>query len=81
MQEPRFEQQVSEDRWGDREWTTYIGMSQKRETGRERNGNSRDLSNRSLKSDRERERRTYIGIDIRKTCLKTDGETESRNPT
>ena len=60
MQEPRFEQQVSEDRWGDREWTTYIGMSQKRETGRERNGNSRDLSNRSLK---------------------TDGETESREPT
>ena len=28
--EERSEQQVSEDRWGDREWTTDIGMSQKR---------------------------------------------------
>ena len=35
-QEQRFEQQVSEDRWGDREWTTYIGMSQKRERVEER---------------------------------------------
>ena len=44
-QEHRSEQQVSEDRWGDREW------------------------------------RTYIRIDIRKTSLKTDRETESGEPT
>ena len=38
---------------------------------REREEKSRDLSNRSLKTDRdtERERRTYIGKDIRKTSL------------
>ena len=40
-QEQRSEQLVSEDRRGDREW------------------------------------RTYVGIDIRKTSLKADGETES----
>ena len=44
-QEQRSEQQVSEDRWGDRE------------------------------------QRSNIGIDIRKTSLKTDVETESRDPT
>ena len=54
-QEQRFEQQVSEDRWGDREWTTYTGMSQKRESGREKNGKSRDPSNRSLKTYGETE--------------------------
>ena len=43
-QEQRSEQQVSEDRRGDRVW------------------------------------RIYTGIDMRKTSLKTDGETESRNP-
>ena len=44
-QEQRSEQQVSEDRWGDRV------------------------------------QRTYIGIYIRKTSLKTDGQTESRHLT
>ena len=44
-QEQRSEQQVSQVRWGEREW------------------------------------RIYIGIDIRKTSLKTDGETESRHLT
>ena len=43
-QEQRSEQQVSEDRRGDRVW------------------------------------RIYTGIDMRKTSLKADGETESRNP-
>ena len=38
----------------------YIGISQKRERGREEKSKSRDLSNRSLK---------------------TDGDTESREPT
>ena len=40
-----YQKDISEDRWGDREW------------------------------------RTYIRIDIRKTSLKTDGETESGEPT
>ena len=44
-QEQRSEQQVSEDRRGDRQ------------------------------------KRIYIGIDIRNTSLKTDGETESRDST
>ena len=43
-QEQRSEQQVSEDRWGDRV------------------------------------QRTYIGIYIRKTSLKRDGETENGDP-
>ena len=51
----RSEQQVSEDRWGDRKWRTYIGMSRKRERGREKKGKTTDLSNRSLKTDRETE--------------------------
>ena len=34
--EQRSEQQVSEDRWGDRKWRTYIGISRKRERGEER---------------------------------------------
>ena len=34
-QEQRSEQQVSEDRWADRKWRTYIGIS-KRERGEER---------------------------------------------
>ena len=54
-QEQRSEQQVSEDRWGDRKWRTYIGMSRKRERGREKKGKSTDLSNRSLKTNRETE--------------------------
>ena len=53
--EQRSEQQVSEDRWGDRKWRTYIGMSRKRERGREKKRKSTDLSNRSLKTDRETE--------------------------
>ena len=54
-QEQRSEQQVSEDRWGDRKWRAYIGMSRKRERGREKKGKSTDLSYRSLKTDRETE--------------------------
>ncbi len=54
--EQRSEQQVSEDRWGDRKWRTYIGMSRKRERGREKKRKSTDLSNRSLKTDRETEK-------------------------
>ena len=53
-QEQKSEQQVSEDRWGDRKWRTYIGIS-KRERGREKKGKSTDLSNRSLKTNRETE--------------------------
>ena len=54
-QEQRSEQQVSEDRWGDREWRTYIGIPSKQERGREEHSESRDLSNKSLKTDGETE--------------------------
>ena len=59
-QEQRSEKQVSGDRWGNRQQRTYIGISQKRERGREEKSKNRDLRNRSLK---------------------TDGETESKEPT
>ena len=49
--------------------------------GRDRKSNSRDVSNRSLKTDRDTESRAYIGTYIRKTSLKTDGETEKVDPT
>ena len=42
-QEQRSEEQVSEDRRGDREWRTYIGISRKRyewKTGKEQNQRS-----------------------------------------
>ena len=54
-QEQRSELQVSEDRWGDREWTTYTELSQKRERGREEESKNRDLSYKSLKTDGETE--------------------------
>ena len=64
----RCQKNISEDRWGDREWRSYIseerqgdrgrrsyiGISQKRERGREEKRKSRDLSNRSLKTDGEK---------------------------
>ena len=53
--EESSEQQVSEGRWGDRERRTYIGISSKRERGREEKSKSRDLSNRSLKTDGQTE--------------------------
>ena len=70
----RHQKDISNERWGDREWRSYIseerqgdrgrrsyiGISQKRERGREEKRKSRDLSNKSLK---------------------TAGETESRHPT
>ena len=40
------EYQVSEGRWGDKQWRTYIGISRKGVRGREQKSNSRDLSNR-----------------------------------
>ena len=52
-QEQRSEQQVSEDRWGDRVQRTYTGISPKRERGREEKRKCRALSNR----ERERESR------------------------
>ena len=41
-----------------------------------------DRYQKDISEDRreDRERRIYTGIDMRKTSLKTDGETESRNP-
>ena len=47
----RYQKDISEDRQGDREWKSYKGISQKREQGREEKSRSRDLSNRSLKTD------------------------------
>ena len=29
----KYQKGISEDRWGDREWRSYTGMSQKRERG------------------------------------------------
>ena len=52
-QEQRSEQQVPEDRRGDRHWRTYIAISSKTEWGREEKRKSRDLRNRSLKTDRK----------------------------
>ena len=49
----KYQKDISEDRWGDREHRSYIGISRKRERGEE----SRDLSNRSLKTDEETKRR------------------------
>ena len=60
LRRDRYLKDISEDRWGDREHRSYIGISLKREGGREGKGKSRYLSNRSLK---------------------TDGETESGEPT
>ena len=37
-QEQRCEQQVSEDRWGDRKWRTYRGMSQREREGKREKG-------------------------------------------
>ena len=62
-QEQRFELQVSEDRWGDKECRTYTELSQKRERGREEKRDSRDLSNRSLKTDgKEKGRKLQKGL-------------------
>ena len=77
----RYQKDMSEDRRGDREQKSYIGISPKRERGREEKSKSRGLSNRSLKTDGETEWRTFTGTDIRKMSPKTDGETESGGPT
>ena len=67
----RHQKDISNERWGDREWRSYIseerqgdrgrrsyiGISQKRERGREEKRKSRDLSDRSLKTDWETESR------------------------
>ena len=57
IQRDRYQKDISEDRWGDRVWRSYIGMSQKRKMGRQKKRKSRDLSNRSLKLDGETESR------------------------
>ena len=49
----RYLKDISEERWGDRKQRTYIGIAQKGERGREEKSKSRDLSNRSLKTDWE----------------------------
>ena len=52
-----------------------------KERGREEKINSRDLSNRVSEDRRgDRQQGSYIRTDVRKTFMKTDGETESRDP-
>ena len=51
----RHQKDISNERWGDREWRSYIGISPKRERGRKEKSKSKDLSNRSLKTDGETE--------------------------
>ena len=53
-----------------------------KERGREEKINSRDLSNRVSEDRRgDRQQGSYIRTDVRKTFMKTDGETESGEPT
>ena len=56
-QEQRCEQQVSEDRQGNRAENLHTELSNERERGRKEKSKSRDLSNRSLKTDRETDSR------------------------
>ena len=49
----RYQKDMSEDRRGDREQKSYIGISPKKERGRKHKRKGRDLRNRSLKTERE----------------------------
>ena len=60
LQGIEIKKDISEDRGRQRAENLHIGISRKKERGREKKRKSRDLSNRSLK---------------------TDGETESKEPT
>ena len=54
----RYQKDISEGRWGDRELRSYIGMPRKREREEERKKRkSRDLSDRSLKTGGQTESR------------------------
>ena len=57
----RYQKDISEDRWGDREQRSYIGISQERERGTEQR------SEQQVSEDRrgDKEWRTYTGTDVR----------------
>ena len=59
----------------------HSNLFKRREGEREKEQEQR--SEQQVSEDRRGDRvwRIYTGIDMRKTFLKTDGETESRNPT
>ena len=75
----KYQKDISEDRWGDREWRTYIGIPSKQERGREEQSESRDLSNKSLKTDGETKWRTYIGMSQREREGKREKGKEHRS--
>ncbi|WP_293726058.1 hypothetical protein, partial [Thiolapillus sp.] len=80
-QEQRFDQWVSEDRQGNkRVENLHRDLFKVREGKRGKEQEQR--SEQQVSEDRRGDRvwRIYTGIDMRKTSLKTDGETESRNP-
>ena len=81
-QEQRSEQQVSEDRRGDRVWRIYIGIDM-RKTSLKTDGETRaEILNRDLLEERERGReKKSKSRDPSNWSLKTDGETESGEPT
>ena len=80
-EQERPEQQVSDDRWGDKEWRTYIGADIRKtsqKTGREtENGNS---TKGYLKREQGREEKSR-SRDLSNRSLKTDGKAESGEPT
>ena len=79
-QEQRSEQQISEDRWGQIVENLHRDFSKEREGKKGKEQEQR--SEQQVSEDRRGDRvwRIYTGIDMRKTSVKTDGETESRNP-
>ena len=64
-QEQRCEQQVSEDRLGNRAENLHTDLSNETERGRKEKSKSRDVSNRSLKTDREPDSRepTWMSLE------------------
>ena len=72
-QKHRSEKQVSEDRRGDRERRTYIGISRKKERGRGEKSRSTDLSNMSMKTDGDTRSR-----EPKKGCFERKSGDESK---
>ena len=80
-QEQRFDQWVSEDRQGNKRVENLQRDLLKVREGK-RGKEQEQRSEQQVSEDRRGDRvwRIYTGIDMRKRSLKTDGETESRNP-
>ena len=79
----RYQKDISEEKWGEQ----VIVENLHRDFSKQRQGmRGKELEQRSeqqVSEDRrgDRVQRTYIGIYIRKTSLKRDGETENGDPT